>query len=46
MNVEGIGSGYEEQTMLSSLIWEAFGGRGFVSGDRGYDIIGKMIDDI
>ncbi|MBC8339941.1 MAG: hypothetical protein H8E39_14770 [Alphaproteobacteria bacterium] len=46
MRLTKIGPGYEEEKVLSNFIWEIFGGWDWVEGDRGYDIIEKMIEDI
>lgn len=46
MRLESIGPGYEEEKPLSRLIWEIFAGWNWIEGDRGYDIVEKMIGDI
>ena len=46
MRLAKIGPGYDEEKVLSRFIWEIFGGWDWVEGDRGYDIIEKMIEDI
>lgn len=43
---EKMGTGYDEEKVLSRFIWEIFAGWSYVEGDRGYDIIEKMIEEI
>jgi len=46
MRLTKIGPGYEEEKVLSRFIWEIFGGWNWAEGNRGYDIVEKMIEDI
>jgi hypothetical protein len=46
IRVESMGAGYDEEKILTRFIWEIFAGWDYVQGDRGYDIIEKMIGDI
>ena len=46
MRIEKIGPGYEEEKPLSRFIWEIYAGASWIEGNRGYDIIEKMIEEI
>jgi hypothetical protein len=46
MRIQHLTPGYDESKALCQFIWEIFAGFNFVEGDRGYDIIEKMIHDI
>ena len=38
--------GYDESKALCGFIWEIYAGWDWIKGNRGYDIIEKMIADI
>ena len=38
--------GYDESKRLSGFMGEIFGGFSFIDGDRGFDIVEKMIEDL
>ncbi len=44
--LEHIGPGYDEANALARLIREIFAGFSVIEGNRGYDIVEKMIEDI
>lgn len=45
-SMNGRWSFYDESKALCRFVWEIFAGFNFIDGDRGYDIIEKMINDI
>jgi hypothetical protein len=46
MKLQSMGPGYDESKPLCRFIWEMFAGFSWIEGYRGYDPIGKMIEDI